>query len=167
VSRHRKESEYVVDLTKSSATVLRRWTFSPLERTGLGGTAVLLLALSLVSMPSVSANSPEVDADAVFVPCCFLLGGLGLMCFTVRAAIALTSDSILVRNLIGWHRIPLRRVTSIEPGHYGTTILYSPGKIWLALAVQKSNLSQWLNRRTRADDIADTLLLAVEAARKD
>ncbi len=157
MGRHGKDSKYVVDLTKDRATVLREWKLGPWERVAYGGTAAILFTLSLASSIALLEQWAHASPLSVGIPCCTFIGGMFFLCFTVRATIALTTDAILVRNLAGWRRIPLEHVTSVRPGYYGTAISYTPGKVWFALASQKSNLSSWLNHQTRADEIAEVL----------
>ena len=53
------------------------------------------------------------------------------------------------------HRLPT------SAGYSGITMRTSDGAV-VAWAVQKSNLSRWLDRRTRADDVADFINRHVE-----
>jgi hypothetical protein len=66
---------------------------------------------------------------------------------------------------------PLRRydpswaeVTEVQPGYHGLEITTRADEIVVAWAVEKSNLTRWLQRRTRADDVAEVLQQSVERA---
>ncbi len=146
-----------VDLTKSSATIVRKWTLRVWQR-----TVLLLLALFFLGFsPVIFQGSYIMEGTS------FLLLGSWLALYACRASVALTPDAVLVRHVLGWHRIPLARVTHVEPGYYGLVIGYTPGKAWLSLAFLKPNYAVWLRRRGRSDDIAAAILDAARSARGD
>ncbi|MEV0804920.1 PH domain-containing protein [Micromonospora sp. NPDC050200] len=54
-------------------------------------------------------------------------------------------------------RVPWSAVLQCDAGYYGITITCADGSRVVAPAPQKSNLSRWLGRETRADAVADYL----------
>ena len=96
-----------------------------------------------------------------------LLGGIGLALFgavapaavallyAVRARIVATDDVLLLVGCLSERRIPWVDVVGADPGYFGMTVYLRNGSSVVAGAVQKTNLSSWLGRRTRADAVAE------------
>ena len=68
---------------------------------------------------------------------------------------ALTADDagVTVRNPFSTKRVGYGEIMRCITGYYGITIRTRSGAV-VAWAVQKSNLTTWLHRRTRADEVA-------------
>jgi hypothetical protein len=62
-----------------------------------------------------------------------------------------------VQNPIVSFSLARDATTQVLPGFYGLEIATRDGDLAIAWAVQRSNLTRWLKRRTRADDVADVL----------
>jgi len=66
-----------------------------------------------------------------------------------------------VSSAVKTRRIPLRDVLMVRGGYYGLEIRVRGRHFSItASAVQKSNLANWVGRRTRADEVADAILEA-------
>jgi hypothetical protein len=77
--------------------------------------------------------------------------------FGVVPLIAATATGIRVRNPLRRHEIAWRDLDHVAPTYFGLRIKRVDGRIITAWAVQKSNLSTWTKRRTRADEVADEM----------
>lgn len=66
-----------------------------------------------------------------------------------------TSDAgVTVRNPVRTVVVPWHEVGRCAPSSLGLVIERTTGRPLVAWAVQKSNASRWLRRRTRADEVA-------------
>jgi hypothetical protein len=74
--------------------------------------------------------------------------------FIIRPWIAADSDGVTVRNPLSIRRFRYPDIAAATPGYYGIAIRPRSGRGIVAVAVQKSNLSSWMNRETRADRVA-------------
>lgn len=165
MGRRRKTSTYAHGKTQGSSVITRKWTLRTWERLLCAVPAIALLLLSSVGLKEAISERPQLSTISLAVPLGFIVVGAGLLAFAMRSSMALTADYLMVRNVLKWRRIPLAQITSVEPGYYGMTILYTPGKIWVCLAFYKSNPARWLNRRVRSDFIAEEIMAAAREAR--
>ncbi|HEX6519721.1 MAG TPA: hypothetical protein VF070_06845 [Streptosporangiaceae bacterium] len=78
-------------------------------------------------------------------------------------SITLTSSD-LVRNWFQRVTISLQDILDVRAGYSGVTIKSTGRRPVCASAVQKSNASTWLNRRTRADEVVETIRAAAREA---
>lgn len=88
---------------------------------------------------------------------------LGVWWATVHPRILLYRDEIVVRNVVTTTRISWATVADCVPGYGGLTITELDGHCVTAFAVQKSNLSTWRNRSTRADRVAQCIKRRAES----
>lgn len=63
-------------------------------------------------------------------------------------------EGLVLRHPWRTVRVPWSAVVRCDPGYYGITITCADGSRVVAPAPQKSNLSRWLGRETRADAAA-------------
>lgn len=77
--------------------------------------------------------------------------------YAFRARVALTDPELVVITTLSAHHVPWSEVEAAVPTDSGLRIYLKGGHSILAGAVQKSNLSVWLGRRTRADELADEI----------
>jgi len=75
----------------------------------------------------------------------------------IRPQVALTRAGVEVRN--PWSTVALswEEVAGAEAGYNGVLILSRSGRPVMAWAVQKSNLSTWMKRSTRADQLVEAI----------
>jgi hypothetical protein len=74
--------------------------------------------------------------------------------YVLRPWIAADSGGVTVRNPLSIRRFPYSDIAAATPGYYGIAIRTRSGRGVVAVAVQKSNLSVWMNREVRADRVA-------------
>jgi hypothetical protein len=72
-------------------------------------------------------------------------------------------EGIFVRNPFRAILIRWEEIEDCEPGYYGLRIRRRTGGPITAVGVQKGNISEWLNRRTKADQVCDRVLARREA----
>lgn len=122
-----------------------------LTRTGRAGSAALLgPGGGWMTYDSVFERSNLIDGAMVVVACVVIWWLLAW-----RPYICLTSTALVVRNPLRLTVIPLAEVVEPDPG--GIRVARRSGRPIYAWAVQKWNLSLWLNRRARADDVVDAI----------
>jgi hypothetical protein len=79
--------------------------------------------------------------------------------------LAASAEGVLVRNPVRTVVVPWADVERCVPSSLGLLIeRRSGGRPVVAWAVQKPNRSRWLGRRTRADDVAEALVLRAAAS---
>jgi hypothetical protein len=71
--------------------------------------------------------------------------------------ISLRRSGIIVQNPFSRVTAPYSDIERVGVGYYGLLLHLKSGKIVNAWAVQKSNLSRILRRRTRLDELADVV----------
>ncbi|WP_218839587.1 hypothetical protein, partial [Streptomyces albidoflavus] len=99
----------------------------------------------LTPVPLLSVVGTLVGVEKLFLETAmfFLVAALFLL-VAFRSAVALTSNALMIRNVMTWRKIPLIRIHSVEVGYFGLTVGCSSGRAWVGLAVSRSNLSFWL-----------------------
>ena len=154
MSKHRRKG-YESEPVSLDPTITCKWTLRRWER-----------FVYLVPVPLLSVAGTLVGVEKLFIEAAmfFLVAALFLL-VALRSAVALTSNALMIRNVMTWRKIPLIRIRSVEVGYFGLIVGYSPGRAWVGLAVSKSNLSFWLRRRSRGDDVVDGILSAVTSVR--
>jgi hypothetical protein len=83
-----------------------------------------------------------------------LMFGVSGWRFGLRPRITADAEGVRVRNPGQETFLPWHDILDASAGYSGITIKTPNGEL-TAWAVQKWNLSRWLGRRTRADDVAD------------
>lgn len=96
---------------------------------------------------------------------CVIVGVLAGL-YVAATSLSMTKDRLIVRNLGHRRTIPLREITAIRSGYYGTEILCREGKWWFGLAVQKPRFATWLGKRTRADAMAEVIVATARNQRE-
>ena len=98
---------------------------------------------------------PDGEPGAAFLTMLlFLPATVFFWLFILRPWIAADSDGVTVRNPVSIRRFPYPDIAAAPPDYYGTAIRATSGRGIVAVAVQKSNLSLWMNREARADRVA-------------
>jgi hypothetical protein len=91
----------------------------------------------------------------------FLIWRLG-----THPAIIATPREVIVRNPWSTYALPWEEIRECSASYYGIGITGRRGGEVYAWAVPKWNLSIWLHRRTRADEVADFLMTLRESRGK-
>ena len=120
----------------------------------------MVVAFPAIGVWAVTDGMPR-SAGLLDVLGALLLFGGGAVAFYlggIRSRICAEAEGLLVVNGVGSHRIPWGDILSASPGYFGITLVRRDGTSVTAWAVQKSNLATWGGRRTRADDVAETIL---------
>jgi hypothetical protein len=118
--------------------------------------ALLFVAIGagLVSGHMNGGHLPDRAVGVVFLLAA--VGGSWLFAF--RPRLLLTDEQLVVINPLRSWRIPLEQIGSVGTASYfGVTIEYFDGHVMrrvTAWAVQKANVSRWLNKTVRADRVA-------------
>jgi hypothetical protein len=82
-----------------------------------------------------------------------------------RPVVRLQGQTIFARGLVFSRTIPLTDLQDVLPGYGGLNLVTSDGRHFEATGVgEKWNITAWLGRRGRADDVADVLRSARDAA---
>jgi Bacterial PH domain len=120
-----------------------------------GAVGALVLGASVIA---VAASEGAWLEGVGFVAAFFLAPAAVGLRYARRARLELTRDGLVVVTTFSEHRIPWAEISDAKPGYAGIAILLRNGDSVLAGAVQKSNVSEWLHRRTRADELADRIV---------
>ncbi len=78
--------------------------------------------------------------------------------YALRARVVVTADCLVVFTTFSQREIPWSEIRDASTGYAGITLLLRDGSTFLTGAVQKSNMSAWLRRETRADELVDIIL---------
>lgn len=127
-----------------------------------------LLCLSFLGVGGIAAaDNWELHSigNLLTFLCCVTIGLVAGL-YVSATSLSMTGDLLIVQNLGHRRGIPLREITAIRSGYYGTEILCRKGKWWFGLAVQKSRIAIWLGKRTRADAMAEVILAAAQNQRE-
>jgi hypothetical protein len=79
--------------------------------------------------------------------------------------LATSDDGVTVRNPVRSAVVPWDEVGRCAPTSLGLAIERVDGRPVVAWAVQKPNVARWLRRRTRADEVAETIVARAAALR--
>ncbi|ELS51482.1 hypothetical protein STVIR_7500 [Streptomyces viridochromogenes Tue57] len=150
--------EDLIPVSQGAASSGRTWRISPLGR-------VFLVVVGLGVLAAVAADLDTMLRNGgVFVPVVLSAVSGAFFAASFRTSLTLTDHEVIIRNL-GWTRtVPLATVTRVHAGYGGIEIETSQGRYVTAMAVQKANVSLWLGRRTRADDVAEAIQEAAARA---
>jgi hypothetical protein len=89
-----------------------------------------------------------------------LIVGLGVWRWAFVPKVELTRENLLVQNPFGHVAvIPYTKISGAQVGYSGIMVQMRDGSRVLAWAVQKSNMARWAKKRSRADDVADAIML--------
>jgi len=78
--------------------------------------------------------------------------------------VALTPEHLEVQGVSFCRAVPYAAITAATPGLYGMKIDTHGADGFVAWAVQKSKVSEWLDRTTPADDVAAAIMARAAAA---
>jgi hypothetical protein len=136
------------------------WRVSP---TGRGGAvSVALIWLVLVVLISTERNTSAGVIALLWIV--LIVVGVGVWLWAFRPYVALTTQAVVVQNRITKRTVPYGTILDVKPGYYGLRLVTKNQADVTIWAVQKSNVSKWGNRRTRADEVAAAIRAKVSAA---
>lgn len=124
------------------------WVIVALAAVGLGASIV-----------SISASEGSALEALAFVAVCFFVPAAFGLRYAFRARVELTEAELVIITTLSARRIPWAAVETALPEYSGVRVYLKDGRSIVAGAVQKSNVSKWLGRTTRADDLADEISL--------
>jgi hypothetical protein len=143
--------EDLIHVPQGASNPGRTWRISLLGRVFFVVVGIGVLASIAADLDTMLRNS------GVFVPVVLSAVASAFFATSFWTSLTLTDHEVIIRNL-GWTRtVPLATVTRAQAGYGGIEIETSEGRHMTAMAVQKANLSMWLGRRTRADDVAEAI----------
>lgn len=137
------------------------WTPRPLARAAalvfvavgvLGALSGVVSAVVLAAQARAGDAATGIDVAMLCAPLAVAGWRLGL-----HPLIATGPEGVTIRNPVATTFVPWSDIQRCTPGYSGITIVRRDGSRVVAWAVQKSNAARWLNRRVRADDVADHL----------
>lgn len=135
------------------------WRVSTVGRAGGVLTSLGWLALAL--WITIGGNrTPGAGDSPTVIPWIVTLGlALAVWRFIFIPYIEVTDSCLVVQNAFVKRQIPWSQIEAVTPGSLGLAIKTKgrglPRKAW---AVQKGRGAKWMNRHTRADDVATTLM---------
>jgi hypothetical protein len=93
---------------------------------------------------------------------------IGVMLFIWRwylvPYVALTHDRLEVQGALSWRSVGYGSIRTVTPGSMGLQVETADEGRILIWAIQKSTVSEWRHRRTRADEVAAEIMERVESA---
>ncbi|WP_149825830.1 hypothetical protein [Streptomyces tailanensis] len=150
--------EDLIHVPQGASDSERTWRVSPLGRVFSVVVGFGVLAAIAADLDTMLRNG------GVFVPVVLSAVAGAFFATSFWTSLTLTDHEVIIRNL-GWTRTaPLATVTRAQAGYSGIEIETSESRHMTAMAVQKANLSVWLGRRTRADEVAEAIQEAAARA---
>ncbi len=144
---------------QQAGTAARHWG-TPLGLRILWG----VLALAATGISVAASLSTGSVALAVIVPLA-VAGATGMLCTRYwRSGVTLTDGEVIIQNVFTRYRMPLTHVVRASAGAYGVSVFTRDGNMLSASAVQKDRLADMTGRVTRADQIANAITEAAQAA---
>ena len=147
----------------------RRWT--PVEnewRVSVAGRiggifAAAILAGAGVMLPvSISEDGLSLQLVDFVVASGIVALGIPILIAAFKPRISVTPTAVVIVNPLRRTRVKLDDIANVEPGWGGIAISTIDGATIMAWAVQRSNVSLWLHRKTRADAVAAAIRAAVD-----
>lgn len=143
----------------------QRWRVSQPGRVVAWFSLVVCAVLALGCIGGLilgSAGRPEL---AFFVA---LFTALAIFAWRagLHPSLALRGGELVVANPIRTRQIPVHDIVGVVPGYSGLVISYRDQgavRFTAAWAVQKANVSAWMKRRTRSDEVAAAILSAARS----
>ena len=93
----------------------------------------------------------------LFVAAAFVAPAVGAVVWMRRSRIVCSDEGVEIVRLFTRDQYRWDQIVTASPGYAGTELVLSDGSKAVGAAVQKANLSVWLRRRTRADELADLI----------
>lgn len=123
---------------------------------GVYAFAVFMVLMG-ASMWGVAADEGAAVVGALFAA--VVCGGPAAVAvvWVQRSRVVCASDAVEVVGLVTRRRIGWHEVVGATPGYWGLQIDLRDGSVVIAGAVQKANVSVWLGRRTRSDELAELI----------
>ena len=132
------------------------------SRTGRGGAiGVAMIWLVLVVVVSTRKNTSAGVIALLWIALLVVAVGVWLLAF--RPYVALTTQALVIQNRITKRTVPYESILGVKPGYYGLRLITKNQGDVTVWAVQKSNVSRWTNRQTRADEVAAAIRTKVGA----
>ena len=82
--------------------------------------------------------------------------------FGIHPRLRVFPDGIEIRNALSTRFVSWSQIDRCMPGYGGLWLILNDGQRQRIWAIQKSNLMTWVNRRTRADEVADYIELRAQ-----
>ncbi|MFI6257892.1 hypothetical protein ACIBCL_17570 [Micromonospora zamorensis] len=122
------------------------------------GLLLGVVAVGVLVFSAYQASAPDGDLRpvlAIAVP--YGLLGFVLWRHIFHPRLSAGPEGLILHSQWRTVHVPWSAVVRCDPGYHGIAITCADGSRVMAPAPQKSNLSRWLGRTTRADDVADYL----------
>ena len=144
---------------QSGAAAVRHWGTPLGLRLTFSGLA---LAFTAISIP-IGLSTRSV-ALAVIAP--LVVGAAtGVLCTRYwRSGLTLTAEEVIIQNVFIRYRVPLTQVVRASAGGGGVCVFTRDGNMLSSAAAQKDLMADWTGRVTRADQIANAITEAAQAA---
>lgn len=84
-----------------------------------------------------------------------------------RLQLRVTPSQLIVRNVFRTREVALEDIKDVRPAYEGTKVHLTNGKHVTVLALQRWNVSLWLDRETRADRVAEEILSRRDKLRRE
>ncbi|MEY9969020.1 hypothetical protein ABIA33_007107 [Streptacidiphilus sp. MAP12-16] len=133
------------------------WRPSPAARILGAAFSLFFAAVAVVAIAGAIAHA---DISMIWDALLFSAIAAAVGCYVGRAAIRVTPDAVIISNPFRTRTIAFSSIAAVSPGYYGVTITTRDGAAYTAMAIQKTNLSRWQGRRTRADEVTDAVCSA-------
>jgi hypothetical protein len=148
------------------------WRVSTLGRVSAATLGALIGGAATGTLIGVVPDGSSGGQAQQAMWCIIVIAGSILMPWLLafRPSVRLDSTTVTIVNPGKTTRIPLQSARVGGPGYDGVQIVWLDGnrmRITDAWAVQKSNLSTWRGRQTRADRCAAVIAAAIEHSRTD
>lgn len=123
---------------------------SPVER--FVASPLFLLVFVSIGAPQFASRDGALPGTALI-----LIGVVGCWMGVVRVRVELGSEGLVVHNPVRTRRLRLVDIDAVDPAYEGLKLHLKNGQVVTVVAVQRWNVSLWLDRRTRSDRIADEI----------
>ncbi len=133
----------------SHVVVFRPAVFEGLVLPAIGASAFVWIGIYQLTMQATS--------ERLIGAVCILVGAMYPWFMTARVRLAVGDNLVVVRNPFRSTVIRLEEISDVQPEYEGLKIRTADGRSVTALAVQRWNLSLFLGRRSRADQVADLI----------
>ncbi len=140
----------------------RVWRVSVAGRVGAIALVVFVLGLSMLIAFGPGPNQERSAWIIVFALA--VVSGIGAWRWAFVPKVILHDDTVEVRNRGTTKLIPYAEIDTVIPTYWGLQIRTRDRGTTVAWALQKSNLSRWTHRSTRADLACGEIMQLVEDA---
>jgi peptidoglycan/LPS O-acetylase OafA/YrhL len=106
-----------------------------------------------------------VDVGGAVVLWCMAIGVMvGIWRWYLVPYVALHADCLEVQGVVSQHSVDYGSISGVRPGSMGLEVQTAREGSILIWAIQKSKVSEWLHKDTRADEVAAAIMERVESA---